>query len=136
MKRGRLEQISRDRLGFKGQLRMWTYVLMPQNNFSQRGNIGTCILITSLWIVVESAFNRGKNLCSSLGSIESCCLEEARNVGVLNWERILKITINEYDIFNLACTAPSSTLTTKSDLADNCNKDYKLIRGKFNWSFM
>lgn len=68
--------------------------------------------------------------------LESYCLEETRNVGVLNWERILKITINEYGIPNLACTAPSSTLRTKSDLADNQNKDYKLTRGKFKCNFM
>ena len=87
-------------------------------------------------MLAESAFSGGKNLYSGLGSIERCCLEEARNVGVLNWERILKITINEYGIPNLTCAVCSSTLTTKSDLADNCNKDYELTRGKFNCCFM
>ena len=51
--------------------------------------------------------------------LESCCLEETRNLGILNQERALKITVNEYGIPSLACTAPSLTLTTKSDLADN-----------------
>lgn len=77
---------------------------MARDNFSQGRNIENCILTTSLQMLIESEFNGGKNLCSGLGSIESCFLEEARNVGDLNWERVLKITINAYGIPSLACT--------------------------------
>lgn len=49
---------------------------MPENSFSHGRNIENCILILSLGMLVENAFNGGKNLYDGLKSIRKLLLRE------------------------------------------------------------